>query len=259
MEQQQIVVGIRGTQRFSIIENLCSEQINITVWEHRSKKPCDKPIGIFLDVDDVYARSIIQEAFVRRDQYFKVLVGSGIGLEPVPLPEQCHFQWSEYERIDWDAVVAGKHKASSFMIRKGISRKAQLAYYTRLYTSKNPNSILCSAIPQTYIIDTWSVWENENNTVNSSDGFAGIIASVGGSGTIQNQSTTNLKQRLDSCLSEIKLVMDQTEKDCELKCLNPPIWILKGSTTNKGKAVYIVHIYEEVIDHCWNDSDVREW
>jgi hypothetical protein len=181
-------------------------------------------------------------------------------MEPIALPDHCDFQWSEYERIDWDNVVSGKkHHASSYMIRKGISRKAQFAYYTKLYISKNPQSILSQAIPSTYIIDTWSVWGNSNSTtiIPSSDGLAGVIHAT----TMTNPSDqiTNIRQKLEHCLSDIKCVMAQTEQACQDNKTDAPIWILKGSTVNKGKSIYIVHIYEQIIDYCWTDSDVREW
>jgi hypothetical protein len=49
-------------------------------------------------------------------------------------------------------VLAGKHGASSYCVRKGLSRKAQLAHFTRLYVCKNPDSLLKDAIPKTVIL-----------------------------------------------------------------------------------------------------------
>jgi hypothetical protein len=72
--------------------------------------------------------------------------------------------------------------------------------------------------------------------------------------SLPTQSTYNIKERLEQCLIEIRKVMEETEQQCKIKYIDPPIWILKGSIVNKGKVVYIVHLYKEVIDHCWNDS-----
>jgi hypothetical protein len=38
-----------------------------------------------------------------------------------------------------------------------------------------------------------------------------------------------------------------------------PTWILKGSTTNKGSGIYIIHVFEQLVDVCWSESDIREW
>ena len=58
--------------------------------------------------------------------------------------------------------------------------------------------------------------------------------------------------------------MRQTEEDFEKesasnKNASPPIWILKPSTINKGAGIQIVHCYEQVVDICWSESDIREW
>jgi hypothetical protein len=105
---------------------------------------------VFLDVDCLYTRRIISEEFShpKRKRLFRVTLGAGHGMEAVPLPHGCHFQWAEYERIDWSSVLDGKHGASSYCIRKGLSRKAQLAYYVKRYTTKNPGSVLTRAIPR---------------------------------------------------------------------------------------------------------------
>lgn len=180
-------------------------------------------------------------------------------MDPVPLPSHCAFQWSEYERIDWHGgVLPGKHCASSYCIRKGISRKAQLAHYTHRHVCKNPESILIDAMPQTVVLDCWPVWEDDAKMTNQG-GLADVVVSIGSAGG--DSSTKNRRYRLDQCLAEAKTAMDAAEIEFETGVggTSAPIWILKGSTTNKGVGIYIVHLYEQVVDHCWSDSDIREW
>lgn len=178
-------------------------------------------------------------------------------MEAVPLPEGCTFQWSEYERIDWSAVLSGKHCASSYCVRKGLSRKAQLAHYTKLHICKNPNSLLKHTMPKTVILDTWPVWEDG---CSSHDGLADIV--MGASRT--DSSTVNRRDRLDKCLAEAKQIMTEAELSYDRIATNnpnapPPVWILKPSTINKGAGIQIIHLYEQLVDICWEESDIREW
>ncbi|KAI9012519.1 tubulin-tyrosine ligase family-domain-containing protein [Phycomyces nitens] len=61
-------------------------------------------------------------------------------------------QWLEYEQINW--LHLSRHAettmANAYCIRKGLIRKAQLAYNMTKYLSKNPKSILKQAIPETW-------------------------------------------------------------------------------------------------------------
>lgn len=49
--------------------------------------------------------------------------------------------------------MAGKLVGSAYLYRKGLIRKAQLAWYCRKYSSKNPQSILKIAVPDTIILE----------------------------------------------------------------------------------------------------------
>ena len=226
-------------------------------------------VGIFLDINEPYTRRVIQEALSdpSRSKYFDVTLGPGDSemMDPIPLPDHCSFQWAEYERIDWTAVLAGRHGASSYCIRKGLSRKAQLAYYTHRHVCKHPTSLLKDAIPQTVILDTWPVWEKsgeETNNTGPREGFADVVVSIGSLVT-GGAGNTNRRARLDLCLSEAKKAMELAERAYELAQdqtrAQAPVWILKGSTVNKGVGIHIVHLYEQVVDICWTESDIREW
>lgn len=218
-----------------------------------------KKIAIFLDINEDYTRTRIKRALSHpsRSAYFCITLGPGRGDEQVDMPKDCDFQWAEYERIDWAAVLAGKHGASSYCVRKGISRKAQLAHFTRLYVCKNPGSILKDTLPQTVVLDTWPVWDDDCG--GNRAGLADVLI-----GTSSNGSGTNRRERLDKCLEEARTMMGQAEAtyDAEVAMnpdTSPPIWILKPSTINKGAGIQIIHCYEQVVDMCWSESNVREW
>ena len=232
-------------------------------------------MGIFLDIDEPYTRDLIQKALQHpsRAPYFHITLGPGVGFEPVPLPSQCQFQWSEYERINWhDGVLPGHHGASSYCIRKGISRKAQLAHYTHRHICKYPNSILRDAIPQTVVLDCWSVWDDDSSgdartpKMNHQGGLADVVVSIGSMAHSSDSSVVNRRRRLDACLSEAKDAMESAETTYQARLAAnsegeepAPVWILKGSTTNKGAGIYIVHLYEQLVDHCWSEPSIREW
>jgi hypothetical protein len=89
-------------------------------------------------------------------------------------------------------------------------------------------------------------------------GLADVVTAIGGGG--QNDGSVNRRKYLDICLAEAKKAMEEAEEVFESgKDASAPVWILKGSTVNKGVGIYIVHLYEEVVDHCWTESDIREW
>jgi hypothetical protein len=263
--------GLRlcSTASFSVIEvaggnERADESVNAIGSEQLTTSSCHR-MGIFLDIDEPYTRRLMERAFqhASRARHFQVFLGPGVGMEPIPLPPYCDFQWSEYERIDWHGgvLVGRKHGASSYCIRKGISRKAQLAHYTHRHVCKNPTSILKQAIPQTLVLDCWSAWETDGGRMTNHGGLADVVASLGGVG---NGSSMNRRERLDHCLAEAKAAMQSAWCELEGRAENhasaeAPIWILKGSTTNKGAGIYIVHVYEQVVDHCWNEPEIREW
>lgn len=68
-------------------------------------------------------------------------------------------QIADFENVVWEPVLDGKHTASSYLVRKGLSRKAQLALQIKRYTSKHPETILKDAVPYSVIIETWDAFE----------------------------------------------------------------------------------------------------
>jgi hypothetical protein len=237
-----------------------------------SKLDQTQQMEIFLDIDEPYTRTLIERAFRHpsRAPHFRITLGPGVGWDPIPLPPHCQFQWSEYERIDWhNGVLPGRHGASSYCIRKGLSRKAQLAHYTHRHICKYPTSILRKAIPKTIVLDCWSVWDDKNcdtktSCMNHSGGLADVVISNGSMAGNGDFTDMNRRKRFDACLSEAKNAMNAAETKYQANVNteheeSAPVWILKGSTTNKGAGIFIVHLYEQVVDYCWSESSIREW
>ena len=218
--------------------------------------------NIFLDINEPYTRRLIQAAFAsaQKQCQFTITLGPGVGMSEVVMPLHCDFQWAEYERIDWDAVLARQHGASSYFIRKGLSRKAQLAHYTHRHVCKYPESILKKCMPQTVILDTWAVWEEKiEGGGSAAGGLADIVVSQSHSNGI------NRKERMEKCLLEARKAMESAEQqyidsaESTPSATTAPVWILKGSTVNKGVGIYIIHLYEQLVDICLSESDIREW
>jgi tubulin---tyrosine ligase len=253
---------LHRTLRFEVIGTEDEKQDAIVVskkpiQERFQRPPSDKNLSIFLDINELYTRQVISNALRMRVPQATIIYGPGEGDDEIPLPPNCDFQWSEYERIDWSAVLAGKHGASSYCVRKGLSRKAQLAHFTRLHVCKNPDSLLKDAIPKTVILDTWPVWEDESTA--GAGGLDDILV-----GAPSRANGINRRKLLDKCLQEAKLVMSEAEHRYEKDLTtdpkaNAPVWILKPSTVNKGAGIEIVHLYEQLVDICWNESEIREW
>jgi hypothetical protein len=198
------------------------------------------------------------------------------------IPEDVDFQFAEYERIDWHNVfVTKKMGASSYFVRKGISRKAQLAIYTSKYIiTKNPKSILKQAIPQTIVIETWDAFDHGCDKLQN---FEYGIASATNielekQVTKTNSSLYSIKDKLmNICLKEATDAMQRAEEEYEHAVAQsynhydkrrkgrkayltlPPVWILKPSTVNKGEGIKILHCVEEVLDAVMEDSNIREW
>lgn len=242
-------VRVYRTRRFSVLSHPDDETFLFSSHHHSAPTKTRAVVDVYLDVDCPYTRRAILEAFAHssREKRFRITLGPGRGLEANVLPKGCQFQWAEYERIDWAAVLDGKHGASSYFIRKGFSRKAQLSYYTKRYVTKNPESILSRSLPQTIVIDTWQAFEEGHSNSYSSNGLADVVVAA------SSERAWNVRERLLHCLASAKTFMAEENDETN------PLWILKGSTTNKGSGIHLVHIFEEVVDICWSECAIREW
>ena len=152
-------------------------------------------------------------------------------------------QFSDFENIEWEQVMQGKQGASSYLVRKGLSRKAQLSLQVRRYLCKHRASILSIAVPYTIILETWNAFDE-------------MKIDFGG-GTFASFDTTTvlvapLRQRLSWCLDDAKELLESSERDGWH-------WILKPSVTNKGADIAVVRDWEGVLDALEEVPDIREW
>jgi len=127
------------------------------------------------------------------------------------------FQIGDFENIEWPQILSGRHHASSFLVRKGLSRKAQLSVQIKKYLSKHPSSILSKAVPFTCVIDTWEAFDEMRLN------FGGTFASFNTNMVLRSP----LRERLQFCLEDNKCVVESENH-------SNWTWILKPSVTNKG-------------------------
>ena len=214
---------IRKTQAFSAIEDVTAVL-----------KPDQK--CIIVDMCSEYTRDIIINAISRRP-WCKLITSN-------ENPEGgVVYQFCEFELINWDPVLSGEQHASSYVVRKGLSRKAQLALQIKKYCAKHPGSKLKRFTPFTIIVETWNAFEDMKF-----DFGMGAIASF--SADILGPSS--LRQKLEWCLDSVREVMTEEAKENWL-------WILKPSVTNKGADISVIRDWECLLDKLESVPDIREW
>ena len=152
-------------------------------------------------------------------------------------------QLMDFENIVWEPVMSGACGGSSYLVRKGLSRKAQLSLQLRRFCSKNPSSILHKAVPFTMILETWNAFEEMKL-----DFGRGTFASFEDHGITK----APLRQRLDWCLVDAKATMEDEVHAGKT-------WILKPSVTNKGQDIAVVKDWEDVLSTLESADHNREW
>lgn len=193
---------------------------------------------VYVNLNCSYTSDIVEAAVARRP-WLKLINnpydtrGSG----------KTVIQISDFENIEWENVMNGAQMASSYLVRKGLSRKAQLSLQIKRYISKHPNTCLKSSFPFTLIVETWNAFESMKldfgrGTFASFDSFS--------------VSNAPLRRRLDWCLADIKETLQDDDK-------KGWVWILKPSVTNKGMSISVVDDWECVLDCLEDEPDIREW
>lgn len=153
-------------------------------------------------------------------------------------------QIADFENIIWEDVMSGKNSAASYLVRKGLSRKAQFALQLRKYLAKQPKSILKTAIPYTIIIETWNAFENMK--LDLGGGFMTDF-------NLPDVQRAPLRQRLDWILNDVKETFEDKQQN------SSPLWILKPSVANKGADISIIQTWDDVLDALEATEDMREW
>ncbi|CAN0411133.1 unnamed protein product, partial [Pylaiella littoralis] len=142
---------------------------------------------VCIDVVCMYTRELVVEGLARRRGAWRVTTDSA----------EATLHWGDYEMIDWERVVSGELRTSSYCVRKGLSRKAQLSRYCNKYVSKRPGTPLKAALPRTLVIDTWEAFDDKM-TFN----LGGDIAAFGSD--LGVRQSVSLATRLDWCLGDAK-------------------------------------------------------
>ncbi|RQM09035.1 hypothetical protein DD237_000505 [Peronospora effusa] len=174
-----------------------------------------------VNVPSEYVSPLVDRAFALHPALYTVVSDDGIGYEELP-----DLIWDEYENLDWKNILAGKLVANAYCVRKGLSRKAQLSIYLSKYMLKHPECMLSNALPRTLVVDTWEAYDES-------------MAHFG----------ISFRQRLDSCLWEVKQTLESKKKT----------WIMKPSATNKGAEVNVVKDFEKLRSIVNEWTDIREW
>ncbi len=244
------------TKRFSVIDavNVDREKqpSNIFVIPFRR---LSHPYEILVHWDCQYTESIVR-ATTQRRQWCREVYDISPNCKKL---ENFTIQIGDFEHLEWEYVLQGEVAASSYLVRKGLSRKAQLSLQIKRYLAKHPCSILKHAVPETYIVETWSAFDDMKL-----DMGGGMMASF----DVPELQQAPLRQRLDWSLSEVKAlfvpdidtitgeVMHLTE---HTKSNDGTLWILKPSVTNKGADISIVRNWDDLLDALESTPDMREW
>ncbi|RLN87612.1 hypothetical protein BBJ28_00005249 [Nothophytophthora sp. Chile5] len=174
-------------------------------------------------VPSEYVAPLVDRAFALHPAMYSVLPGGGDAEQDKTLPDLI---WDEYENLDWKSILSGKVVANAYCVRKGLSRKAQLSIYLSKYIMKHPNCHLSKALPRTLVVDTWEAYDDS-------------MAQFG----------ISFRQRLDSCLWEVRQALETENKT----------WIMKPSATNKGAEVNVVTSFTKLRGIVNEWTDIREW
>ncbi|KAJ2008793.1 tubulin--tyrosine ligase [Coemansia thaxteri] len=118
---------------------------------------------VVVEMDEPYVQGILQRIFAKYSPLIEIQTAetapdqtsTEIGTDSrndASLIRLMH--WREYEKIDWDAVHRSTTVfASAYCIRKGLIRKAQMAFNIKLYVAKHPDSILKTGVPETWVFE----------------------------------------------------------------------------------------------------------
>ncbi|KAJ2080616.1 tubulin--tyrosine ligase [Coemansia sp. RSA 988] len=116
-----------------------------------------RPATVVVEMDEPYVQEILRAAFSKYSPHIIVQSLEEFGRVPdsnSSAQPALVMHWREYERIDWDAVLrSGSVFSSAYCYRKGLIRKAQMAFNIKLYMAKHPDSVLHRGVPETWIFE----------------------------------------------------------------------------------------------------------
>ena len=173
-------------------------------------------------VDCPYLRALILRCFAKRPTWAvfeSAEAAATAGFDSAAVS----YHWGEYEDLDWDRVDAGALSASCFVTRKGLIRKANLAYNVNKWTAKRPAGALAGATPETKVVQV--------------DGIDQIESVIDGLGVHFNTDAAG----------------------CESNDTTATAWMLKPSVTNQAQGIAVARSRAEVRQSLAASPDLREW
>eukprot|EP00475_Leptophrys_vorax_P036925 TRINITY_DN6309_c0_g1_i1.p2 TRINITY_DN6309_c0_g1~~TRINITY_DN6309_c0_g1_i1.p2 ORF type:complete len:420 (-),score=125.97 TRINITY_DN6309_c0_g1_i1:1567-2826(-) len=160
---------------------------------------------------------------------------------PLRMDDTLCLFWLEYEDIDFQHVldcaispesVSPRVIANSYCFRKGLIRKAHLAFYINKFVLKRPDSILKSSFPETHFLELPDV------------------------------------DYLDEALNDSYEIADYLQENEQLEVHERKLFILKPSLADKAAEIFLFdsrdqleEFFEERFDEC-DEGDLqflREW
>ena len=108
-------------------------------------------------IDELYTRQKILDCFAHRDDY-ELHVFDRRKSEDLESIHNGHYDlyWLEYEDLDFEAVLDSTSKrtlVNSYCVRKGLIRKANLAFNLNKYLAKKSSNPLTKYLPETHIFE----------------------------------------------------------------------------------------------------------
>jgi tubulin--tyrosine ligase len=233
-------------------------------------------VFIFLDWNCNYTRKIITNTLGKRSSYCFLI--NDVKEDPLILAYQKKFpnyhpkiiQFSDFENIVWEFVLSERTCASSYLVRKGLSRKAQLSLQIERFLKKHPTSILKKTVPETHIIETWEIFQDNNQSQNGSSQNSAVNIQFGAGfstnfNNLYDFQRISIRQKLEwSFTNNIELLFPSTSSSSSVNDdkedrKEDTHWILKPSVTNKGMDISILSSYDELLDILEEKEDIREW
>lgn len=203
-----------------------------------------KKVEVLIDMDCKYTQRFYEDAFVStplRSSKWRIVKRRRHGglypnantaeelVDQEERPDRFELRVEEYETIPWETIMASNSKtgASSFCVRKGLGRKAVMAETLSAHRIKCGGKCpLNSALPETIVIDTTSVFLQRPNWLDFRSAFA-------------------------ECISDAEEAMDLVG--------NGALWVLKPSITNKADGLSIVGSIEEVKEALLDLPEMGTW
>jgi tubulin--tyrosine ligase len=242
--------------------------LNTTLWNSKGDDERENPLYIYLDWNCEYVEKIILDAISRRSRYCHMIkdVKSDDNVQQYQQKygkHPCILQFAEFEKMQWEYVLSGRTLGSNYVVRKGLSRKAQLALQINRYIKKNPHSILQNAVPESHILDTWDIFQDKDQQNLTSESTMKIQLGTGLAtdfSNIYDLQRMSVRKKLEwHFAGNVEELFPLKTDDQETIQKKQHPWILKPSVTNKGLDISIISSYDQLLDTLEEKSDIREW